>query len=76
MSKARVWASGVFMSVLLVSASAFAQQQASVTGTVTDESKAILPGVTVTATNLETGGTSVAVTDEKGEFRLLRLPPG
>lgn len=51
-------------------------QEATVIGTVADETKALLPGATVTATNLETGAQAVAVTDQAGEYRLLRLPPG
>ena len=61
--------------VLFVTASASAQE-ASVVGTIADESKAVLPGVTVTATNLDSGGLAVAVTDERGEYRLPKLPPG
>ena len=45
--------------------SAYAQE-ASVIGTVTDETKAMLPGVTITATSLETGVQPVAVTDANG----------
>ena len=30
----------------------------------------VLPGVTVTATNVESGNTFVAVSDERGNFRL------
>ena len=57
--------------VLSVSvASAFAQD-ASIAGTITDDTKAVLPGATVTATNLATGGsTSVAVSDAQGQYRL------
>jgi hypothetical protein len=51
-------------------------QEASVVGTVTDESKAVLPGVTITATNVETGALAVAIADERGEYRLMKLPPG
>jgi hypothetical protein len=51
-------------------------QEASVTGTVTDETKAVLPGVTVTGTDLETGSVVVSVTDSRGEYRLLKVPPG
>ena len=47
-----------------------------ISGTVTDESKAILPGVTVVVRNLETGATRSLVTDERGGFRALNLPPG
>ena len=41
-------------------------QDASVIGTVTDETKSVLPGATVTATNLETGRQTSGVTDERG----------
>src|SRR5262249_8005917 len=45
-------------------------QDSVMTGTVTDSTGAVLPGVTVTATNVESGNTFVAVTDERGNFRL------
>ena len=45
-------------------------QEATVTGTVTDSTGGVLPGVTVTATNEESGNTFVAVTDGEGRFRL------
>jgi hypothetical protein len=61
--------------LFLSTVSAFAQE-ASLVGTATDETRAVLPGVTVTATNLETGSVSVVVTDERGEYRLPKLPPG
>jgi carboxypeptidase family protein len=65
------------LTIALLSAgrSAFAQQ-ATITGAVSDETKAVLPGATVTAINLATGDQSVAVSDDRGEFRLLTLPPG
>ena len=50
----RLLSSVVFFSLLVFGALAHAQE-ASVIGMVTDDTKAILPGVTVTATNLETG---------------------
>ena len=63
--------------VLLVSmcAPAFAQQS-TITGVITDESKAVLPGVTVTVTNVAKGTQIVGVTDERGEYRVLQLTPG
>jgi hypothetical protein len=64
------------LAILLLSTALASAQEASVVGTIADESKAVLPGVTVTATNLETGGQTVAVSDERGEYRLLKLPPG
>jgi hypothetical protein len=47
-----------------------------VSGTVSDESGAGLPGVTVTITNNETGLAVTSVTDENGSYRLLNLPTG
>jgi hypothetical protein len=47
-----------------------------ISGHVTDESKAILPGVTVVVRNVETGATRSLVSDERGGFRALNLPPG
>jgi hypothetical protein len=52
-----------------------AAQEASIVGSVTDETKAALPGVTITATGLDTGRVFNAVTDERGEYRLRGLPP-
>src|SRR5687768_16699497 len=45
-------------------------------GTVFDQSKAILPGVTVTVTNTDTGLTRTSVTDAEGRYAILALPPG
>jgi len=44
-------------------------------GTVVDEQNAVLPGVTVTVTNLDTGDTRAVVTNESGLYRapLLQL---
>ena len=46
----------------------------SISGTVTDEQKAVLPGVSVTIQG--TDRTLTAVTDETGKFRFLNQPPG
>src|SRR5437763_15186029 len=45
-------------------------------GAVVDESKSILPGVTIQVKNTENGGTRTLVTDENGRYRALNLPPG
>ena len=55
---------------------ASAQQNATVVGTVIDQSKAVLPGVTVTATDLATGRVLTTVSNERGEYRLQNVPPG
>jgi hypothetical protein len=59
--------------------SAFAQAQAAngnIEGTVRDSSGAVLPGVTVTVTNVDTGAQRGAVTNEHGVYRAMLLPLG
>lgn len=48
---------------------------ANISGTVTDESGALLPGITVAAKNLETGLTRAMVTDSEGRYRITQLTP-
>ena len=61
---------------LLFATPLVAQQNATVQGTVLDESRGVLPGVTVTATEINTGRQSIVVTLEDGRYRLENLPPG
>ena len=49
---------------------------ATIQGEVTDETKGVLPGVTVTARNEQTGVSRFAVTDERGWYRITALQPG
>jgi len=44
-------------------------------GTVYDQSQAVLPGVTVTATDPETGMVRTVVTDDEGRFSIAQLRP-
>jgi len=64
--------------LLLGSTTSLAQGRAegSIVGKVTDETKGVLPGVTVTAINTATGLSRVSVTESDGAFRLSALPPG
>jgi carboxypeptidase family protein/TonB-dependent receptor-like protein len=58
---------------------AWAQSQAAngaIEGTIVDSSGGVLPGVTVTVTNTETGTERIVVTNEKGLYRALLLPLG
>lgn len=58
-------------------ASAGQGQDASIIGQVTDESGAVLPGVTVTASSPALQiQTITSVTNERGEYRLSPLPIG
>jgi outer membrane receptor protein involved in Fe transport len=61
---------------ILSTAVAFAQATAELNGRVTDESGAVLPGVTVTATQTETGFVRSAVTDGNGAYVMPNLPTG
>jgi hypothetical protein len=56
--------------------SAFAQVNAVLTGTVSDASGALIPGVEVTARNINTGITDTRVTNETGNFVFPSLQPG
>src|SRR5436190_15941621 len=69
MASRRIFARLAAIALLLVPVSAFAQE-AVLSGTVTDTTGGVLPGVTITATHTATGNTFVAVTDEKGGYRI------
>jgi hypothetical protein len=69
--------SAVVLALIFSSAApVHAQTEASEVGTVTDESKGVLPGVTVTATDLATGRQFFGVTDERGDYRLPSMAAG
>ena len=53
-----------------------AQQNATVQGTVVDESQAAIPGVTVTVTEISTGVQTVAVAEADGRYRFDNVKPG
>src|SRR5919106_183212 len=62
---------------IMTAASAWAQlATAELNGRVTDASGGVLPGVTVTATQMATGLVRTAVTDENGAYLISNLPPG
>src|SRR5688500_791696 len=61
---------------VVTSAPLWAQATAELAGRVTDESGAVLPGVTVTVTQTDTGFTRTTVTDGEGGYSLPNLPTG
>lgn len=61
---------------LVLTAAPVAAQEAILSGSVTDATSAVLPGVTVTATHIETGTVYTSVSDERGEYRIPALRPG
>ncbi|MBI4485182.1 MAG: TonB-dependent receptor [Acidobacteria bacterium] len=68
----------LFAVVLAAAVPAHAQGEASatVTGVITDAQGGVLPGVTVTLRNVESGTTRTAVTEGDGQYRIAGLLPG
>src|SRR5262245_23194489 len=62
--------------ITLTSTGAFAQATAQISGTVRDQSGAVLPGVEITATQTETGIVRNTVTNETGAYQLQNLATG
>src|SRR3990170_3742276 len=60
----------VLLGVILVLPGVSYAQEATISGAITDATGAVLPGVTVTAVHEATGNRFVAVTDERGIFRI------
>src|SRR5579863_8492793 len=60
----------------LVASPAWAQTGASLSGVVTDQTGAALPGVTVTIRNVDTAAARTIETDGGGHFQESGLPPG
>jgi len=64
------------LTLLLTTSAAWAQATAQLNGRVTDESGAVLPGVSVTATQTDTAFTRTVVTDETGAWTMANIPIG
>jgi hypothetical protein len=70
-------AASLLLACLLVCA-ARAQDldDATISGTVSDQNGAVVPGATITATRAATGAARTIVTDGEGRYRLVELQPG
>ena len=62
--------------LILATTGLWAQATAQISGTVRDQSSAVLPGVEVTATQTDTGIARSAVTNETGSYVLSNLALG
>ena len=62
--------------IAFASAASAQMTRGAISGTVRDQTAGALPGVTVTATNTETGAARTAVSDAIGFYRLPALEPG
>jgi len=74
----RIHAAAITLLILTLSTFAFSQGGffATVTGTITDASNALLPGVTVKATALDTGVMTSTVSNDSGAYNFSNLLPG
>lgn len=67
----------VSLCLVLTASSAFAQaNNAAVGGVVQDTTKALIPGVTITLTNTQTGIVDTRLTNEAGAYNFPSVPPG
>lgn len=71
----RIVSAFVLLSFVLLSAQVFGQN-ASLSGTVTDETQGVLPGATVTAVNEGTGVKATVTTNDAGVYNFAALQPG
>ena len=71
----RTYVTGAIFLGLLMAGLAFSQN-AQLGGIVTDPSGGLVPGVTITATNTETGVVSSTITNESGAYTFPSLQPG
>jgi Carboxypeptidase regulatory-like domain len=66
----------VSLALAALSSSAFAQSSATLQGTVTDQSGAVVSGAKVTVRNQATGAERIVQTDSDGNYQAAALPPG
>ena len=72
----RLCATAVLLSLLLVGPAFTQSSNARVSGTIDDATRAVLPGVTVTAANTATGVVTTVLTNEAGAYNFASLTPG
>jgi hypothetical protein len=66
---------GMFLGLMALASASFGQGLASLSGTVADPSGAVIPSAVVTATQANTGTTTVVKTNANGEYVFPSLPP-
>src|SRR3989441_199770 len=65
-----------FLVIVMTTASAWAQATAQISGSVRDQSAAVLPGVEITATQTDTGVSRMTITNEAGLYVMPNLALG
>ena len=76
MARPWVWISSCLLLAGMAGAADAQVTTGSILGTVKDASGGVLPGVSVTAVNVDTNFSRSEVTNERGEYSLQYLPPG
>ena len=77
MRKNLIFISSIVLSVLIFSASTFAQSQfGGISGTVADQNGAVVPNASVTITGVSIGFNRTTTTDSNGYYAARQLPPG
>src|SRR2546428_5163425 len=66
----------VFFFVILAAQTCAQSSTATVSGTVSDSTGALIPGVSITATNTQTGIVTTVITNESGTYNFASLQPG
>ena len=73
----RIAFAGWILMICAVSTALFAQTNyATLGGTVSDASGALIPGVTITARNVDTGIVTAVISNETGAYQFAALQPG
>src|SRR5437868_2464164 len=68
---------GVLFCLCLISMAAFAQSdRGTMTGTIADTTGGVIPGVSIVATNVETGARYETLSTETGNYTLAQIPAG
>src|SRR5215471_3915948 len=67
---------GFWIFCISVSITLAQTDRGTITGTVSDQTGAVIPGATITAVNAETATKYETVSTETGNFTLLQIPPG
>ncbi|MSO82248.1 MAG: hypothetical protein EXQ53_02980, partial [Acidobacteria bacterium] len=76
MARRRVLRFALVFFCLSVAVARSQDTSATLLGTLTDASGAVLPGVTISVTHVDTARTRTVTSDEAGRYRVALLPPG
>ena len=71
-----LFVAGILLALALLGACPAFAQQATLSGRVTDPNGGVVPGVTITATNVKTGIEGATLTNAEGYYVFPSLPPG